>query len=106
MRRMFVGLAILCALLFCTLIPGTPVNGDPSPAARTAGIHLTTPASYARVVTQAVGELMAVLVALATLLVAVWQQPAVLSLVRTRRVVPRSLLRSWSGDRRGPPISA
>lgn len=100
---MFVGLAILCALLVCTLIPGTPVNGDPSPAAETAGIHLTTPVAHARVVTQQAAQLFAVIVAVATLLVAVGRRPIALPIGRTRRVVPRSLLRSWSGDRRGPP---
>lgn len=105
MRKMMALAVILLALLVCTLTPGTPVNNDPSPAAEVAGIHLTTPVTHARstlaVVAAAVGLI--VIVAFAWLAARYeLHERRSMAIGRT----PRSLLRAWSGDTRGPPVLA
>jgi hypothetical protein len=98
------GVVLLLALAWCTLVPGTPVNNDPSPAAATAGIHLTTPAAYH----VAVAALELVGLALLTL-VLVAGAPVVRTAVVSRRRRPESdpiqrlLLRAGVAWRRGPP---
>lgn len=109
MRRTGLVVLILAAVLFCTLVAGTPVNMDPSPEAQIAGIHLTTPPSVPRTAPGAVGSVFALwLVAVTTVIGAHGARGAQLA---TRRAdpggsAPRSLLRSRSGTRRGPPSVA
>lgn len=109
MRKVMALAVLLLALLVCTLTPGTPVNNDPSPAAEVAGIHLTTPVSHARsalgVVTAALGLIVVLALAFSFACVAARCE---LHERRSKAVgrTPRSLLRAWSGDTRGPPVLA
>lgn len=104
MRRLVLGLVILVALSVCCLIPGTPVNNDPSDAARTAGIHLATHAP-ARAAVEAAAPLLAALV-VAMAFVVLRRASSVLP--RTGRVLPalRSIDLVLVGRRRGPPALA
>lgn len=103
MRKLMALMVLLVALLVCTLTPGTPVNNDPSPAAQVAGIHLTTAASHSRgtpgVVASAVGLIVMVALACTALRVELHERRG-----EVARGTPRSLLRAWSGDTRGPPL--
>ena len=103
MRKLMALAVLLVALLVCTLTPGTPVNNDPSPAAEVAGIHLTTAASQHRGTPGVVAGVVGLIVLIALL------GTAARSERRERRFddhrgTPRSLLRAWSGDTRGPPL--
>lgn len=107
MRKMMALAVLLLALLVCTLTPGTPVNNDPSPAAEVAGIHLTTPVTHARstlaVVAAAVGLIVAFAFAFGCVAARYeLHERRSMAIGRT----PRSLLRAWSGDTRGPPVLA
>ncbi|MBX3284291.1 MAG: hypothetical protein R2746_02775 [Acidimicrobiales bacterium] len=106
MRRTTLCLLLLTALLTCTLIAGTPVNNDPSPAARTAGIHLTTTSAPARAAQTALASMLPSLLALVAIVLIARRNP-----IRGRRAdrvtpLPRALLRSRAGERRGPPLFA
>lgn len=104
-RKLMALLVLLVALLVCTLTPGTPVNNDPSPAAEVAGIHLTTAVSHSRgtlaVVAAAVGMIVTITLACTAGGVELHERRS-----KAGWGTPRSLLRAWSGDTRGPPLRA
>lgn len=106
MRKTMLGLTILLALVLCTLVPGTPVNNDPSPAAKTAGIHVTTPVSHSRTTQLAAAPLLAAVVAVAVFLLSRSDGPTVVVRADRSGHLPRSLRRAWSGARRAPPLGA
>ncbi len=106
MRAKLLAVLLLAALAWCTLVPGTPVNNDPSPAAVRAGIHLAPPAP------PHVGAVAIALAALALRIlirtVAVVPAVAVVSPMRRRPEadpVRRLVQRGGGSARRGPPPS-
>ena len=102
MARLLALLA-LTAILFGALIAGSPVNGDDSHAARTAGINLTTPPS-ARTTSAAVVVVVALGLLIAVALASV--STAGVSIVRPRdaaRRRARSIDLALASARRGPP---
>lgn len=104
MRRTALGLLLLAAILVCTLIAGTPVNNDPTPAARTAGIHLTTTAAHARTASAVLASMLPSLTVLVTIVLLALRSPIVGRRADRVTPLPRALLRSRSGGRRGPPL--
>jgi hypothetical protein len=104
-RRILIGLLVLSSILLGALAAGTPVAGNDTVAAVTAGINLGT-APVRASTTHAVADvapLRALLLALLLLLVAAttrwvdFREPA--------RLV-RSLVRGQTGDGRGPPTAS
>jgi len=101
-------LVLLCAILFGALIAGSPVNGDDSHAARTAGINLTTPPTARTATAAALGALL-----VTPLLAAFVVVPAVTAAMGTVRrgrrrddLRPASFELARSAVRRGPPAHA
>lgn len=103
-RRTLIGLIVMTALAICTLIPGTPVNNDPSPQATTAGIHLTPPAAH-RVEAAAASPLRALVAIVVAIALAVTGMRVLRldpSAERTRS--SGSQLHARTRRRRGPPL--
>ena len=110
LRRVARVLALLAmtAIVLGALIAGSPVNGDDSHAARSAGINLTT-APTARVATVAtLGALLAT--ALLAAFVVVPAVTAAMTFLSSRRRRgdrrPTSFELARSASRRGPPAHA
>lgn len=103
MRRLVLGLVILVALSVCCLIPGTPVNNDPSDAARNAGIHLTSQVPPRASVAAPASFLAAFTIALAFITV---RRRGVDVRPHRRVAVLRSVDLIDVGRRRGPPALA
>lgn len=106
MRKTALGLLLLAALLVCTLIAGTPVNNDPTPAARTAGIHLTTPTAHARSASAVLASMLPSLALLVAIGLLLRRSPSVGRRTDLASPLPRALLRTGYGGRRGPPLFA
>ena len=106
MRRIVIGLVVLSSILLGALAAGTPVAGNETVAAVTAGINLGTAPARAASTTQAAANLVPVrALVLSLLLLLIAAAIRWVDLHEPPRLV-RSLVRGQTRDGRGPPIAS
>ena len=108
-KAMVIGLLVLASILLGALAAGTPVAGNDSVAAVTAGINLGTAPVARTAPTAAISARVSALRALLTIIRTAFEGAAVLLAATLLVDVPggvRSLLRGQARTRRGPPALA